>query len=113
MDDAIYKLLETISNVYSGWYRKDISETHVTFLKYHYSPDTFLDDEATEEYMAFQFDFWGTNKDEVEKTEKKVRKILKANNFEWLEGNVDFETDTEIYHYSDRFSTNIEVGDEV
>lgn len=97
--------------MYEGWYRNDIEETHVTFFKYHYSPDTFFDDEATEEYTAYQFDVWGIDKNEVEKVEKQLRKILKSNEFEWLEGNVNFETDTKLYHYSDRFNINIDITD--
>lgn len=113
-DDKIYELLQSISNVYEGWYREDVKQTHVTFMKYYYADDGFQDDVASEEYQAYQFDVWGTDKAEVETTEKKVRKILKKNEFIWLEGNVDIETDRDepLYHYSDRFSINFEVEDE-
>lgn len=112
IDDIIYKLLEDIPNVYAGWYREELSETHVTFMKYYYSPSTFLDDEATEIYFAYQFDVWGTDKDEVESIEKQVRKILIKNDFEWLDGKGEFETETGLYHNSNRFNTNIEIESE-
>jgi len=109
LEDKIYKILEDIPNVYEGWYREDINSTHTTFLIYYCSPDNFADDDYSEEYYAIQIDTWGTDKDEVEKQYEKVKKLFKDNDFLWLESNRDYENDTKIYHYSDRFNTNIEV----
>lgn len=101
--DKIYKLLEEVKNVYYGWYREDINDTHVTFYVYNEVPDNFSDDEFECIGYYIQFDVWGTNEEETLQTKNKVRKILINNNFSWQESNDDFETDTELYHRAMRF----------
>ncbi len=112
MDDKIYELLQEIPNVYEGWYRKEIQKTHVTFLEYNLTPDAFEDDDYSELNVAYQFDVWGKNKDEVKETDKKIKKILKENGFLWIDRKKDFEIETEIYHYGNRFIISISKEDE-
>lgn len=111
LSDRIYKTLENINNVYEGWYIKELEKTHTTFLIYNVKPDNFSDDDFLEEQYLIQVDTWGTDKEEVEKQYKKVRELLKNDDFIWSESNMDYETDTLIYHYSDRFNINLEKED--
>ncbi|WP_252247134.1 hypothetical protein [Clostridium sp. ZBS4] len=104
MEDEIYKLLENIPNVYEGWYRENIKETHVTFFTYHTTPINFSNCDYENINNSVQIDVWGTDVEEVRKTEKEVKKLLKENEFIWIESNRDFETDTGLFHYSDRFN---------
>lgn len=104
LEDKIYDILKDIPNVYEGWYRKDIKEAHVTFLIYQQKPENFssCDNESINDFI--QVDVWGTDKDEVRNVENQVKILLKENEFMWIEGNRDFETDTLIQHNSLRFS---------
>jgi hypothetical protein len=43
MEDEIYKILESVPNVFCGWYQEDCTETHVTFFIYNQSPENFSD----------------------------------------------------------------------
>lgn len=111
LSDIIYKTLEEVNNVYEGWYRKDLNDTHTTFLINNVVPDSFSDDDYEEVRYLIQVDTWGTDKDEVEKQYNKVKKLLKAYGFEWSESNLDYESDTCLYHYADRFYINLDEGD--
>ncbi|GEM_PF-2960001 len=103
IDDIIYGILADVSNVYEGWYRAELQATHTTFFCYM-DTENLSDDEPEDIILNFQFDTWGENKNEVDKQRKKVRKLLKRNDFVLMNNNNDFETDTKIYHYGDRFS---------
>ncbi|MBY6835976.1 hypothetical protein FDG50_00335 [Clostridium botulinum] len=104
MEDEIYRILQDTPNVYEGWYRENIKENHVTFFTYNTSPRCFSDCDYENINNSVQIDVWGTDVDEVRKTEKEVRKLLKENEFTWIEGNRDFETDTGLFHYANRFN---------
>ncbi len=104
VEDDIYRILQDINNVYEGWYRNDINETHVTFFTYHTAPENFSDNDFESINNSVQVDVWGTDIDDVRKTEKQIIKLLKENGFIWIEGNRDFETDTKLYHYANRFN---------
>ncbi len=111
MEDEIYRILQDTSNVYEGWYRENIKETHVTFFTYHATPINFSNCDYENINNSVQIDVWGTNIDEVKATEKEVKKLLKENEFIWIESNRDFETDTGLFHYSDRFNYLADVDD--
>ena len=111
ISDTIYKVLENINNVYEGWYREELKETHTTFIIYYTSPTEFEDDDNSKEYICFQIDTWGEDKESVDSQYKKVRKILKENGFCWMESNRDYETYTKIYHYADRFCVIVDYED--
>ena len=112
LEDKIYLILEDIPNVYEGWYRKDLNETHTTFSIYNVTPTDFEDDDFTKELYLIQVDTWGTSKTEVDEQYRKVKRLLKNNEFIWKDSNRDFETETEIYHYADRFVIDLEVENE-
>ena len=76
MSEDIYKILENIPNVYEGWYREDIKESHVTFFKYAESPIEFSDDEFESIENSIQIDVWGTDKVETERTIEQVKNSL-------------------------------------
>lgn len=103
IDEIIYKILENIPNVYQGWYREELQAIHTTFFCYM-NEENLSDDEPEDIILNFQFDTWGENKDEVDKQRKKVRKLLKQNDFILMDNNNNFESETGIYHYADRFS---------
>ena len=107
MEDLIYKILEDIPNVYEGWYRNDINSTHTTFKSYNSKPSEFADDQNESIQCLIQVDTWGTDDEEVNEQYLKVRKLLRDNDFLWQEGNKDYETDTGIYHYADRFVISV------
>lgn len=104
MEDEIYKILENVPDVYEGWYRSDINRTHVTFFTYNTVPEDFSDCDYESITNSIQVDVWGTDEEEVRTTDKQVKKLLKQNDFLWSESNRDFETETELYHYSNRFN---------
>ena len=104
MEDEIYKILENIPNVYEGWYREDIKETHVTFFTYNTVPADFSDCDNESIINSVQVDIWGTDVEEVRSIEKQVKSLLKQNDFIWSEANRDFETYTGLYHYANRFN---------
>lgn len=104
MEDEIYKILESVPNVYCGWYQEDVTETHVTFLIYKQFPDNFSNCDNESINNAVQVDVWGTDIDEVKNTEKTVKGLLKDNDFIWSESDRDFETDTKLYHFANRFN---------
>lgn len=104
MEDEIYKILESVPNVYEGWYREDVTETHVTFFTYNTVPENFSNSEYENIINSVQVDIWGTNVEEVRSTEKTVKNLLKQNDFLWSESNRDFETDSGLFHYANRFN---------
>lgn len=103
VDDIIYKILENVTNVYEGWYRESLEATHTTFFCYM-DGENLSDDEPEDIVLNFQFDTWGEKKEEVDKQRKKVRKLLKENDFILTDNRNDFEGETGIYHYADKFS---------
>lgn len=111
LEDKIYEILKDIPNVYEGWYRKEVQDIHVTFLVYNQRPENFssCDNESINNFI--QVDVWGTNREVVRTVEKQVEKLLKQNEFLWIEGNRDFETDTLIQHNALRFSYLTDVDD--
>lgn len=104
LEDKIYKILENVKNVYEGWYKQDINYTHVTFLVYNIKPTNFSNSDYESIDKSIQVDIWGKDRDEVREVEKQVNNLLQQNNFVFIEGNRDFETDTLIQHNSLRFS---------
>lgn len=108
LTDEIYELLENIGYpVYMGWYREDIQETHITFFIYNAIPTDFSDNEYEQIENSIQFDVWGTDEAEVNTAEEKIRNILKDNEFIWNGSNRDFETETGLLHFSNRFIFNV------
>lgn len=103
IDEIIYKILESVPNIYEGWYREELQSVHTTFFCYMDTED-LSDDEPEDVVLNFQFDTWGENKEEVDKQRKKVRKLLKQSEFVLMDNNNDFESKTSIYHFADRFS---------
>jgi len=104
MEDDIYKILKSVDNVFEGWYKEDVTETHVTFFIYKQTPDDFSNCDYESTVSTVQVDVWGTNIDEVKSTETTVKGLLKDNDYLWIESNRSFETDTKLYHYTNRFS---------
>lgn len=109
MSENIYKILENIPNVYEGWYREDIKETHVTFFKYAESPIEFSDDEFESIENSIQVDVWGTDKEETETTKEEVKNLLLKSGFNWTDSNNDFESEIGLYHLAMRFNYQEEV----
>ena len=108
LTDKIYELLENIGyKVYFGWYQKDVNETHVTFFIYNASPTAYSDSEYELIENSLQLDVWGTNEEEVQDVESKCLEILRENVFYWSESNREYETDTGIYHYANRYKLNV------
>ena len=105
LEDLIYKILENAPYpVYSGWYKQDLNKkTHTTFLcatgSFNYS-----EDEAEECTLIFSFDTWSGDKKEAIEQLKYIRKALKEYGFCLSDYNEDYETDTELYHLTDRYS---------
>lgn len=104
MEDKVYKILESIPNVYEGWYRSNIEKTHVTFFFYNITPEAFGDDEEEIVTYNMQVDVWGTIKEEVLETENNVKKLLKENDFIWVDCNPDYESEIGLYHNANRFN---------
>ena len=106
--DIIGLVSDTLSSlntvVIEGWYDQDINKTHITVHEYLDQEDTFLDDEVEEMEHNIQIDVWSLDSIEAENLKNKIRKLLKANNFSFIQGESFYETDTKIYHKAMRFS---------
>ena len=111
LESLIYKILENAPyGVYSGWYKQDLNKiTHTTFKCITGNFD-YSEDEAEECTLIFSFDTWSGSRKEALEQLKYLRKSLKKYGFCLSDYNEDYETDTELYHFTDRYSymiTNI------
>ncbi|MDK0850797.1 hypothetical protein P5F25_02590 [Clostridium perfringens] len=101
----VYDSLESLNiPVIEGWYDKEINKTYITVHEYLDLEDGFEDDNPSEIEHNIQVDIWSKDGIEASKLKSKVRKLLKKNNFDYDDGQDQYETDTKIYHKGMRFS---------
>lgn len=114
LENLIYKILQNSPYpVYSGWYKEDYSDKTVTvFLCNIESAADFSDDENEGVNFTFQFSTFSKDKEQAAKQRKFIKKELKKNGFIWSDANNSHETDTELYHYADRFNYYVSVEEE-
>lgn len=105
LEDLIYNILQDSPHpCYSGWYKSEYEDKTVTvFLCNVEVPDDFSDDENETITYTFQFSTFSRDNRQATIQRKYIKDELKKNDFIWTDGNIDYETDTEIYHYADRF----------
>ncbi len=106
--DIIEKIDTVLSNTLTpipvkyGWYDKDISETHVTFILLSDDDEDYADDEAETNTQLVQVDVWSKeNMDDLKKSIKVAMKTL--DNCTYSDGADLYEDDTQIYHKALRF----------
>ena len=105
LDNLIYEILEDSPYpVYSGWYKDDYSDETVTvFLSVTETATDFSEDDFEGITITLQFSTFSKDKNEADKQRKYIRRKLKECGFKWSDSNDDYETETEINHYADRF----------
>lgn len=91
-------------DVIEGWYDKELNKTHITVHEYLESEESFQDDEASALEHNLQIDVWSMNSLEAYTLKKKIRKLMKENNFKYESGQDFYEVDTGIYHKALRFT---------
>ncbi len=101
----VSKSLESLNvDVIEGWYDKELNNTHITVHEYLESEESFQDDEASALEHNLQIDVWSMNSLEAYTLKKKIRKLMKENNFKYESGQDFYEVDTGIYHKALRFT---------
>lgn len=91
-------------DVIEGWYDKELNKTHLTVHEYLDQEDFFQDDDASALEHNIQIDVWSIDSLEAYTLKKKIRKLLKENNFKYESGQDFYESDTKIYHKALRFT---------
>lgn len=90
--------------IIEGWYDKELNKTHITVHEYLDQEDEFEDDNPSEIEHNIQVDIWSKDGIEASKFKNKVKRLLKKNNFNYDNGQDQYEPDTKIYHKGLRFS---------
>lgn len=109
--DKLYKLLETTEDgviVMEGWYDENINNTHITFLLEQDIEKNHADDINASEEVMIQVDIWSKNSKESRELKKKVKKILKDNNFLYETGQDFYELESKLFHKAMRFNYTID-----
>lgn len=114
--DIVKKIYDSLINgginipIQYGWYDKNIKDTHITYLILLEVPENKSDDDIESLSYHVQVDIWSKN-DEI-KLKNKIRRVLKKNDFIFIENKDDFEIDTKLYHKAMRFEILIDIEEE-
>lgn len=84
--------------VIEGWYDEELNKTHITVHEYIDEEDGFEDDEPSQIIHNIQIDIWSKDSLEAYKLKRKLRPLLRKNDFSVQPGQDFYETDTKIYH---------------
>lgn len=110
--DEVFDIIDIVSSALSsldvpvieGWYDEDLNKTHITVHEYLSQDGDYEDDEASCIEHNIQVDIWSKNSLQACKLKKKIKILLKNNEFSFSQGQDFYETDTKIYHKAMRFT---------
>lgn len=99
--DALAELEEEGIIVQQGWYDENIRKLHVTIWNLGEYGGEHSDDGQEVEVAAVQICIW-SNKDQV-KLKKRIKRLMKAAGFCFMDANDTLEADTKIFMNAARF----------
>lgn len=87
--------------VVQGWYDANIKKLHITLWLLTDSDDGHSDDDAEIESQIVQVNIW-SERDQIA-LKKEIKKLMKSNDFVFIDGHDDLESDTRIFVNAMRF----------
>lgn len=99
--DALKPVSDEGIIVQQGWYDRSLKQLHVTLWKIRDYEAGHSDDECDVEGAAIQVNIWSDS--DQQDLVKRIKKLMKASGFLYIEGNDQTEPDTGIFTNAMRF----------
>lgn len=108
--DALKPISDEGITVQQGWYDASLKKLHITLWKLRDYAAAHSDDDCDVEAATIQVNIWSTA--DQQDLVKRVKKLMKANGFEFTEGNDTGEQDTGVFMNAMRFFYQEEAEEE-
>lgn len=100
-EKALKPLIDDGVTVRQGWFDENCKELHVTLWNLSDTVAAISDDTEEVDAGTIQINIWSKN-DQVQ-LKKRIRKLMRAGGFMYLDGHDEAETDTRIFINALRF----------